>query len=206
MRNFVAAVLAVLAVLALGCSAATPPAASPSQVAVVSPSTPASVSVPSPTSVAPSPTAVATASPAPTVAGSPTAGPTLEAGVLDPCTLLDPATELAVLGGSSGAPHLSSPTDWGPQCDYPTPAGVVQVVTFRPEVSDTVFDSADNKIEISALGDSAFYDTDWSRLRVKVGSDRFQVSCFCVLPSGTDQATLTTLAASAAARLATKVS
>jgi len=75
-------------------------------------------------------------------------------------------------------------------------------VTFLPEVSDSVFESADNKIEISALGDTAFYDTDWGRVRVRVGSDRFQVSCFCILPSGTSQATIVQLATLAAARLA----
>jgi hypothetical protein len=128
--------------------------------------------------------------------------PTLPAGALDPCTLLDPAVDLAALGGSKAPQHLSSPTDWGPECDYPTPAGVVQVVTFLPEVSDSVFESATNKVEISALGDMAFYDTDWGRLRVRVGTNRFQVSCFCILPSGTSQETLVALATLAATRLA----
>jgi hypothetical protein len=205
MQRLLTAGVVAAAIFIGGCSAANPPVASPS--AVPSATAAASASVPSPTSAPASVSATAAATPiptaAPTTAASPTAPPSFAAGELDPCTLLDPATDLALVGGSSGAPHLSSPTDWGPQCDYPTPNGVVQVVAFRPTVSDSVFESADSKIEVSALGDLAFYDTEWHRLRVRVGSDRFQVSCFCVLPSGTEQALLAQLAASAVARLVT---
>lgn len=205
MRTFVAAILAVLVV---GCSAGSPPTASaPAPTAVAPTAAPPTLAAPTalpptaaptavlPTAVSATPTAASSASRAPR--------PTLPAGVLDPCTLLDPAVDLAALGGSKAPQHLSDPTDWGPECDYPTPAGVVQVVTFRPEVSDSVFESATNKVELSALGDLAFYDADWGRVRVRVGSSRFQVSCFCILPSGTSQATIVQLATLAAARLAT---
>lgn len=120
---------------------------------------------------------------------------------LDPCTILDPIKDLAALGGATTSPHPGDSTDFGPECDYPTPAGALQIVVFRPEVSDAVFESSNAKTEISALGDEAFYDSEWHRLRVRVGDNRFQISCFCVLPSGTEQDVLTTIAKLAAGNL-----
>ena len=99
-------------------------------------------------------------------------------------------------------PRAVSPTDWGPECDYPSTSGSVQVVTFRPEVSDAVFESSDAKVDLSGLGDRAYYDTNWHRVRVRSGADRFQVSCRCVLTSGTEQQILTQLATSAVSHLA----
>ncbi len=115
------------------------------------------------------------------------------AGVVDPCTLLA-AADLSSLGGVTGNPQRESDTDWGPQCDYPIPVGLVQVVAIRPAVSDAAFEYASTKVDIPGLGDRAYYDTDWARIRVRDGSNRFQVSCLCSLPAGTDQQVLTGLA------------
>ena len=115
------------------------------------------------------------------------------AGVVDPCTLLA-APDLSSLGGPAGNPQRASDTDWGPQCDYPIAAGLVQVVAFRPAISDAVFEYSTTKVDIPGLGDRAYYDTDWGRVRVRDGSTRFQVSCLCTLPAGTDQQVLTGLA------------
>ena len=194
-------IMAALTMALIGCSAATVPPASPAVTTAPSVSASAPPSPSSGPSLTAAPSALPTASPsaAATHAGSP--GPSQPATAVDPCTLLDPVTDLAALGGLTGEPRPASPTDWGPQCDYPTPAGSVLVVAFRPDVSDAVFEYSTAKVEISALGDTAFYDTDWDRVRVRVGATRFQVSCFCFLPSGTEQATLVQVAGSAAAHL-----
>lgn len=147
--------------------------------------------VPSPTAV-PSVTATPSATPTSTAATpSPTAYPTVVVDPANPCTFLGPG-DLVFLGGPDGQPRPAT-SDFGPECEYPTAAGLVTVTLF-PAGHEAQFEFAEKKLPIQDLGDEAFFDPDWSRVRVRRDDFRFQVTCFCILNSGTTQQTLEQIA------------
>jgi hypothetical protein len=103
----------------------------------------------------------------------------------DPCTLLHDA-DITRAGGKAGVHHAVT-NDFGSGCNF----GVVELYLFD---SATRFDSHDGAQSVAGLGDEAWYESDWHRLRVRQADVRFLLRC--VLCQHGDLETLPALAGS----------